>query len=744
MRATDGLRRSSLPISSRLRSQSGLTMVEVMVAAALLLSGLLATWLLVDIATAGQSKAKAREGATNLARELLEEAHTTPYAKLGGSGWFDSTLQSVQGGSGSLTQPSTSSRQTTVSRRGTSYQTTVSWCSLDDSKDGYGPHAAGTAYCSDSTATGTADSQPEDMKRVKVELSWSVEGRPQPALVQIATFGAGGAAIGPEASDLKLTAPPVADPYAPVITSNPGDGLAKFEATSVGAADMRFTIDGQEQGTGITNLGSGKWGLDWNILPVKDGTYTVGAIAVDALGTRGPPRTLRVKLARGAPMAPQNVIGGYNQNLYDGSPSAKKTVVELEWDANAEGSVTGYSVEKGGSMVAGCEQSLKTSCIDLSPASSGSTTYTVKTHYTDSSGNAQSVYTDYPVTAPSGASLATEYYLHTTKTVPTAKCYGGFGWRDLLASAPTGTAPTDGLGLMGDEMFCTQTLPAGASLGAGTATFEIFYTNTNRKSCTLPYYLYHNQTPTNAGNAIAGPGLYGTAPYLTIPAGTSSITKFTVTFDVPARTFVANDQLALHVYGSTSSGSCSDITFYFSSALYPAKLTVPTLSGGGGSTLQAPGVPTGLTVTPNADGTRTLTWTAPTGTPEAAFYRIYRDGQNYTSRVDTTDTTRTSVAVASSAGHGGLAVDNAAGFAPGQTITVDTGAKAETMTINAISGNVLALTAAMSQAHAVGAPVAARSVTWTDTNTGGSSHSYRVTAVSANLAESEQTAAATG
>jgi hypothetical protein len=90
----------------------------------------------------------------------------------------------------------------------------------------------------------------------------------------------------------------------------------------------------------------------------------------------------------------------------------------------------------------------------------------------------------------------------------------------------------------------------------------------------------------------------------------------------------------------------------------------------GASTLAQPGTPTGLTLTTNGDGTRTLTWTAPSGTPEVEFYRIYRDGRDYTDRIDTAGATGSSV-------------------------------------------------------------------TWTDTNAGGTSHTYRVTAASADLVESD-------
>ena len=67
--------------------------------------------------------------------------------------------------------------------------------------------------------------------------------------------------------------------------------------------------------------------------------------------------------------------------------------------------------------------------------------------------------------------------------------------------------------------------------------------------------------------------------------------------------------------------------------------------------VQQPGVPTGLTVTDNGDGTRTLRWTAPSSSsPAVDFYRVYRDGQNYTDRIDTVGDTQTCPSSTRSAG----------------------------------------------------------------------------------------------
>jgi Tfp pilus assembly protein PilV len=659
--------RAPRSILHRLGQQTGLTLVETLVSAVMLLSGLMGSFMLVDVANDSATKSRAREGATNVAREVLEKSRNTGYAQIGQTDWLDSTLQGLSGGSGAVTDVSANSVQTTATRRGVSYTLVASWCSVDDQRDGYGTHSSSTTWCSDSATAGTADSQSEDFKRVTTELTWQINGRTQPKLVQTATVGSTGAAVGPSVTSLVITQPTGLSQTAPVITSNPPGGTVSLVATAVGASDMKFTLNGVELLYGVTNNNNGTWTLSGDITGLSDGMYTVGAIAVDALGVRGQPRTMSVKLARNVATAPQNVTGGYN-DVYNGGGSTQQ-VVELEWDASPEGSVTGYSVEKGGSTVSGCGQSWKTSCIDLSPASSGSTTYTVKTWYLTGAGTAAFASTTYSVTAPSaGGTVATDYWMAESQTVATTKCYnpgGAATERDMLSSAPTGSTTTSWAGSGGAfRLFCSPTVPTGATLGAGNVTAELYRTNGKSQSCSTILYLYHNATPTNPGTAIAGPISY------TIPGNTSTATKFTVTFAVPATTLVANDQLVLMVYGSTSSGSCSLLTLQYGSTTRPSKLSLPTLTGGGGSTLQKPSAPTGLTVTANGDGTRTLTWNAPTSsTPAVDSYRIYRDGQNYTNRIDTAGTTGSSI-------------------------------------------------------------------TWMDTATGGTSHTYRVTSVASTLTES--------
>ena len=633
-----------------------MTLVETLVAMVILVMGVLGTFQLLDTANGNDSKSRAREGATNLARELLETARTTSYATLGQTDWFKPTLQGLSGGTGTVTSPSASSQQTTVSRRGYSYEVTLSWCSVDDSRDGNGAHSASVAYCSDSPTAGTADSQPEDLKRVTASLAYSVAGRAQPALVQTTTLSFTGVAL-PEVTALVVQSPAGLTGSPPVVASS-ATTTVTFRATSAGAGTMLFSVDGVEQTAGVTNNNNGTWDFAWPIASLQDGSYTIGAIAVDPFGTRGQPRTIQVKLAGRPPDAPSNVTGGYNDELYSsGSKVAAPGVVELAWDANPEGTVTGYSVEKGGTgtVVSGCERSLETSCIDLSPAGSGSTTYTVKTHYTDAAGDSKSVSTTRDVSA----GIATSYYF-TSGTTATGGCTPS-----VTNGLKTDLVPTSGTTAASANVLsqtitgCMPLLPAGASLTAGTATFSGWFTNTGSKSCPVDYSQLLNSATISSGAGV-----------LSVPGGTTTPTRYTATFTPGARTFSAGDRLS-YAFGSRA-GACGSTLLYYGSSTYPSTLMLPF----GGGAIQKPGTPTGLTAGADPAGTK-LTWTAPGGAPAPEFYRIYRDGQNYTARYDT--------------------------------------------------------------AGATGSPVS-----WTDTVTGASSHTYRVTAVLPALAESPQTAAVTG
>lgn len=204
MRTTLGRVDSGYMSRTIFRSEQGLTIVEVLVAALVLLMGVMGTLSLVQMAGGAANKAKAREGATNVAREILEHSHGLGFSQVGQGGWFTPTLSGLSGRTGTVTSPNAYTQQTAVTRRGVDYTVTTKWCAVDDSRDSYGVHAATSTWCSDSTSTGTADSQPQDLKRLIVDVNWATRGTQQPTVEQVATFTSSGAAVGPQVTALAM------------------------------------------------------------------------------------------------------------------------------------------------------------------------------------------------------------------------------------------------------------------------------------------------------------------------------------------------------------------------------------------------------------------------------------------------------------------------------------------------------------------------------------------------------------
>ncbi len=177
--------------------------------------------------------------------------------------------------------------------------------------------------------------------------------------------------------------------------------------------------------------------------------------------------------------------------------------------------------------------------------------------------------------AGTASASAGQYWINQSKTAPSDHCYAGAGYVDLVPTAPTGSTSTAFAG--GSRFACTQPFPAGAELAAGSGSFDLWFTNTNKKPCTTTWYLYTGATATRAGTPFAG-NYYGDQ-YITVPANTRTPLKVSQTFPVQQRTLPPGDQVQLHVNVRTASGSCSNMTLHYGSVAHPSNVNLPTLIG---------------------------------------------------------------------------------------------------------------------------------------------------------------------
>jgi Tfp pilus assembly protein PilV len=356
----------------RLRQEGGFTLLETLIAAVVLIIGLMTLFGLLEASLKATTATRQREGASNLARQVLEDARTIPYGQIS-PGAIQTELQEMHG----LADSSSTTSGWQVVQRGVTYTVSVSDCSIDDPKDGFGVHENAfkeNPFCSESSTIAAADTQPEDLKRIEVDVTWTVTGR-KPKVHQVETLTAAGEAPGLNASGLRLVAGQYSgEASAPIVTSAALATL-NFEVSAPASAKAtRWSLDGVVQSPAPT-LKSGTtttWIFSWSIpvASVTDGTYEVSAQAIDGTGVVGPAVALPVTLLRSTPAAVTGIKGGFNEIYVN---NEKRKVVELEWKANTERNVIGYRVydpSPPGSLV--CPESLSTlsvalSCIDMSP-----------------------------------------------------------------------------------------------------------------------------------------------------------------------------------------------------------------------------------------------------------------------------------------------------------------------------------------------------------------------------------------
>ena len=356
-------------LSDLRRARAGFTLVEVMVAAFVLLVGVLSTVMLFDSANGATTRTRNNDQATNLTRELIEGARSIPYEKVSSPGVVTNLqllpgLEDIDGGA------------YTLRRRGVNYLIGIDVCIMDDPKDGGGVRAATATFCANSAAAGTADKNPEDYKRVTVSVSWTENGRTRSSR-QTGLINNPGSASGPAVRSIA----PVG--YgAPYVVATDVSTVLFEVTTSSKPAIVSWLLDGTRQSSPVTQSGTTGlvWRFNWAMQTLDDGAYVIAAEAADIYGVSGPSRQETVTLNRFPPRAPTQVTGG----------RTKFGTVEIEWTANSERDVVGYQVFRVGASAPVCAiatQKLDAFCTDPSPPDTDPLEYYVRAYDRDTSGN---------------------------------------------------------------------------------------------------------------------------------------------------------------------------------------------------------------------------------------------------------------------------------------------------------------------------------------------------------------------
>jgi type II secretory pathway pseudopilin PulG len=330
-------RRPAARFRSRSSEQGGFTIVEVLVAALVLVLGLGAMLQLIITADHTISTTRLKQVETSLAREVLEDARGLAATELTQRA-IASALQSE------VPQATLSGSNLVVTRavssgNPTTFNVSFEVCDLDNPSDGYGSHASppasGGAWCPDVGSNGTQDSSPDDYKRVSVTVTPNDRSTP---VVEQTILIYGSPVNGPAVTCLStsVTCP------GPDVTVTSGSSLTFNVTTTATAARIQWLVDGNvppsEQipaaATDPYAPSGTSSSFTWNF-PTADGTYAITAVAYDANGNSGTRSTVVVNLNRHPVIAPTLLNAGWN-DLVGGA--------EIQWVPSVDQDVLYYHV----------------------------------------------------------------------------------------------------------------------------------------------------------------------------------------------------------------------------------------------------------------------------------------------------------------------------------------------------------------------------------------------------------------
>lgn len=520
------------------RREDGFTLIEVTIAAAVLLVGVLGTLAMLNQAAHSTITSKAREQGVSLQREIVEAARAVPYERLAPT----AVVGEIQAGTDlGDDQPGVPGWQ--VRRRNVTYTVAVGACSVDDPVDGTGIVSDAT-FCPPATPTsartcltllgvdgaiqgtpaavgagvdvgncgidldvdgqvdnltraqlagsginlcanpgwcpaGATDQLPDDYKRITTLVRWGVGGGSRYAL-QSTTVPNPGSGAAPQTVSLTSLAG---------VTVTSGTAL-QFEAiTSRVPATVAWSVDGSTRGTAA---GAGTaWRFSWDIGVVStgaapaagevlDGAYVVGAKAFDAYGAYGQTKAVTVSLNRRTPYAPERLAAGRNTGASGGAG-----VVDFEWAPNRERDLVGYRVYR---------RPASGDPVQVCPATAGATTTATRCQAGAQPGDPQLYY--YAVAVDRSAAgvlregaasaLATVNSTNTAPLAPSGLVASTSGSAVVLSWTASPGDPDPGDSVAYYRIYRDGTAYADRYDRTGTAT-ELSYTDVDSNGVTHTY-----------------------------------------------------------------------------------------------------------------------------------------------------------------------------------------------------------------------------------------------------------------
>jgi type IV pilus assembly protein PilV len=366
----------------RLRGERGFTLIEVLVAAMVLIVGLLALLGIMDVASHATDTNRVRQAATNVAREVVENVRSLSYTQLATTSGIASALQPLltPGAtlSGSTLQVTRGSTGTTAAASNSLYTFNVTFttCSLDDPGDGYGDHssapASGGSWCPDVAASGSTDSNPDDYKRISVTVTPTGNGSAahvSPVQQTVAIYAR--AVNGPAVSCLTTSSCPGTNPP-PIISGN----AQTFTVTTTSLAyEIQWLVNGNPPGAQDATGANGTYtpagttsSFTWT-LPQADGIYSISAVGYDPNGNAGTRSTLLVTVNRHPVIPPGASSWGVNpaSGAFNAGFDQRIGAVDVQWNPSIDQDVLYYNVYRsinGAAATLVCSHVTGTTCTD--------------------------------------------------------------------------------------------------------------------------------------------------------------------------------------------------------------------------------------------------------------------------------------------------------------------------------------------------------------------------------------------